>query len=120
MTKIMEYMALGKASVQFDLTEGRRSAGSACLYAVSNDERDFAESILQVLGDPEARAAMGREGCERMAGELEWRYQAPRLLEAYRRALGGSPGDWRFRETIWEPMAASLKGLARRLATSSR
>ena len=29
MNKIMEYMALGKAVVQFDLTEGRVSTGDA-------------------------------------------------------------------------------------------
>src|SRR5690606_17980265 len=33
MNKIMEYMALGKPIVQFDLTEGRRSAQEASLYA---------------------------------------------------------------------------------------
>ena len=32
MNKIMEYMALGKPIVQFDLTEGRVSAGDASLY----------------------------------------------------------------------------------------
>ena len=33
MIKIMEYMALGKPIVQFDLKEGRFSAGEASLYA---------------------------------------------------------------------------------------
>ena len=33
MNKIMEYMALGKPVVQFDLTEGRVSAGEASWYA---------------------------------------------------------------------------------------
>jgi glycosyltransferase involved in cell wall biosynthesis len=33
MNKIMEYMALGKPVVQFDLTEGRFSAQEASLYA---------------------------------------------------------------------------------------
>jgi len=37
MNKIMEYMALGKPIVQFDLTEGRYSAQGASLYARRND-----------------------------------------------------------------------------------
>ena len=42
MNKIMEYMALGKPIVQFDLTEGRFSARDASLYARKNDPRDLA------------------------------------------------------------------------------
>src|SRR5260370_3864011 len=37
MNKIMEYMALAKPIVQFDLTEGRVSAQDASLYARAND-----------------------------------------------------------------------------------
>ena len=36
MNKIMEYLALGKPIVQFDLTEGRFSAQDASLYAKKN------------------------------------------------------------------------------------
>ena len=83
MNKIMEYMALGKAVVQFDLTEGRRSAGEASLYARRDDPADLAARILSLLDDPERRARMGRLGRERVERELEWRHQAPRLLAAY-------------------------------------
>jgi glycosyltransferase involved in cell wall biosynthesis len=37
MNKVMEYMALGKPMVQFDLTEGRFSAQQASVYARRND-----------------------------------------------------------------------------------
>ena len=83
MNKIMEYMALGKPVVQFDLTEGRRSAGEASLYARRDDPADLAARILSLLDDPERRARMGRLGRERVERELEWRHQAPRLLAAY-------------------------------------
>jgi glycosyltransferase involved in cell wall biosynthesis len=43
MNKIMEYMALGKPVVQFDLTEGRVSAGDASWYARPNDVIDLAQ-----------------------------------------------------------------------------
>jgi glycosyltransferase involved in cell wall biosynthesis len=83
MNKIMEYMALGKPIVQFDLTEGRYSAQEASLYAEKNDERDMARKILQLLDDPELRTKMGRFGRSRVENELEWKYEAPKLFAAY-------------------------------------
>lgn len=88
MNKVLEYMALGKPAVQFDLTEGRRSAGGASAYARPNDARHLAETILGLLDDEDSRVRMGREGLRRMADELEWRYQAPRLIQAYDCLLG--------------------------------
>lgn len=85
MNKILEYMALGKPLVQFDLREGRRSAAEASLYVKPNDEIEFAEKILLLLADPELRQKMGAEGLRRMKEELEWRHQAPKLLKAYDR-----------------------------------
>ena len=85
MNKIMEYMALGKPIVQFDLTEGRFSARDASLYAAKNDERDFAEKIIELLDDAERRQRMGEYGRRRVEEELEWKYEAPKLLAAYAR-----------------------------------
>jgi len=84
MNKIMEYMALGKPIVQFDLTEGRYSAQEASLYARRNDPADMAAKILELLDDPERRAAMGAFGRRRVENELEWRYEVPKLRAAYR------------------------------------
>lgn len=89
MNKIMEYMALGKPIVQFDLTEGRFSAQQASLYAINNDPRDMARKILDLLDAPETRRAMGDFGRRRVETELEWRFEAPKLLAAYA-ALGRS------------------------------
>ncbi len=83
MNKIMEYMALGKPIVQFDLTEGRVSAGEASLYAKANDPVDMAEKILELLEDPERRARMGAFGRKRVSEELAWSHEAPKLLAAY-------------------------------------
>jgi len=83
MNKIMEYMALGKPIVQFDLAEGRFSAQHASLYARNNDALNLAEKILELLDDPARRAAMGEFGRGRVANELEWRHEAPKLLAAY-------------------------------------
>jgi glycosyltransferase involved in cell wall biosynthesis len=83
MNKVMEYMALGKPMVQFDLTEGRFSAGQASLYARRNDPVDFAVKIAELLDDPARRAAMGAFGRRRVENELEWAYEAPKLIAAY-------------------------------------
>ncbi|NEO03600.1 MAG: glycosyltransferase family 4 protein, partial [Moorea sp. SIO3I7] len=83
MNKILEYMALGKPIVQFDLREGRHSAGNASVYATPNDELEFAEKILELLKSPQLREKMGAEGRRRMDEMLEWRHQAPKLLDAY-------------------------------------
>jgi glycosyltransferase involved in cell wall biosynthesis len=83
MNKIMEYMALGKPVVQFDLTEGRFSAQEASLYAEKNDPVDMARKIVELLDDPERRARMGEFGRNRVVNELEWDYEAPKLLAAY-------------------------------------
>ena len=83
MNKIMEYMSLGKPIVQFDLTEGRFSAQEASLYAKKNDPVDFAARIVELVDDPAKRKAMGAFGRRRVQDELEWRYEAPKLLAAY-------------------------------------
>lgn len=85
MNKIMEYMALGKPIVQFDLTEGRFSAQEASLYANKNDEKDFARKILELLDDPERRRCMGELGRRRVENKLSWDHEAPKLLQAYSR-----------------------------------
>jgi glycosyltransferase involved in cell wall biosynthesis len=90
MNKIMEYMALAKPIVQFELTEGRFSAREASLYARPNDARDFAEKIVTLLADPEQRERMGRFGRERVERQLSWLYEVPKLLAAYE-ALFASP-----------------------------
>ena len=83
MNKIMEYMSLGKPIVQFDLTEGRFSAQEASVYARRNDPVHFAVKIMDLLDDPEKRKAMGEFGRRRVQDQLEWRYEAPKLLAAY-------------------------------------
>jgi glycosyltransferase involved in cell wall biosynthesis len=87
MNKIMEYMALGKPIVQFDLTEGRFSAGEASLYARNHDTEDFARKILQLADAPEVRERMGMIGRERIDQHFEWRHEVPKLLAAYELAF---------------------------------
>lgn len=87
MFKIMEYMALGKPIVQFDLHEGRVSAGDASLYVASNDATDFAKAIVRLIDDPEMRDQLGRISRQRITKDLSWEAQVPSVLAAYERAL---------------------------------
>ena len=83
MNKIMEYMALKKPIVQFDLTEGRYSAQDASLYAKPNDIIDFAQKITDLLDDPDRREEMAAVGFKRVREVLSWEYEAPKLVAAY-------------------------------------
>ena len=88
MIKIMEYMALGKPIVQFDLKEGRFSAQAASLYAdPQNQVSDFAAKILWLCDHPAEAAQMGEFGRQRVTQELAWDYSVKNLLAAYERAL---------------------------------
>ncbi len=90
MNKIMEYMALGKPIVQFDLTEGRYSAQGASFYARRNDPLDFAAKIVELLDDPVRRAEMGEFGRRRVENELAWNHEAPKLIAAYEALWSGA------------------------------
>lgn len=87
MNKIMEYMAMSKPIVSFDLREARVSAGDAAVYAPANEEPEFAKLISQLLDDPEERARMGKLGQERVSGPLAWGNSQKALLAAYAKAL---------------------------------
>ncbi|MCG8615349.1 MAG: glycosyltransferase family 4 protein [Desulfobacterales bacterium] len=83
MNKIMEYMALRKAIVQYDLTEGRFSARKASMYAEKNNPGDMAEKIVYLLENPEVREEMADYGNRRVMEELHWGIEAPKYLGVY-------------------------------------
>lgn len=83
MNKILEYMALGRPIVQFDVQEGRFSAQDASRYARPNDAISLADEIETVLLDPALASEMGEFGRVRFASELCWEAQATQLIRAY-------------------------------------
>lgn len=87
MNKIMEYMALEKPIVQYDLAEGRVSAQDASLYARCTEPEHFADLILELLADPDRRRKMGEYGRRRVVDELSWDAERPKLLAAYDRVF---------------------------------
>jgi glycosyltransferase involved in cell wall biosynthesis len=83
MNKIMEYMALRKPVVQYDLKEGRFSAQEASLYAECGDTIDFSNKIIQLNDDPELRTKMGAFAYNRVLNELSWDYEKEKLIKFY-------------------------------------
>jgi glycosyltransferase involved in cell wall biosynthesis len=81
--KVMEYMALGKPLVSFDLRETRVSAGEAALYVRPNQEAEFAEAVARLMDDPAARTRMAAVGRARIQNELGWQVTSQNLLAAY-------------------------------------
>ena len=98
MNKLFEYMMLGIPFVQFDLKEGRRTAGDAALYAKDNDPVDLAANMLQIADDAGLRSELAERGQNRARGMLRWDAEGEQLLKAYRLALG---------ETVAEPATAA-------------
>jgi glycosyltransferase involved in cell wall biosynthesis len=83
MVKTMEYMAMGKPTVAFDLAETRFSAQDAALYATPNLVEDFAGKIETLLADKELRLRMGAFGRKRIEELLNWENDKQNLLQAY-------------------------------------
>lgn len=90
MNKIMEYMALKKPLVQYDLKEGKISAQKASLYAENTSPESFAEKIIYLLDNETLRKEMGEFGYKRVVNELSWEYESDKLLNFYNEILNHS------------------------------
>lgn len=83
MNKTLEYMAMGKPQVAFDLAEMRVSAAEAAVYAKPNDVDDFANRLIELLDDPGLRLTMSRVARRRIEEKLGWEHTHVNLLNAY-------------------------------------
>jgi glycosyltransferase involved in cell wall biosynthesis len=92
MQKTLEYMAMGKPVVAFDLLETRVSAGDAALYAENNDERAFGDRIAELLDSVDLRRQLGQRGRARILDGLSWDHSKEHLWRAYERALRRTGG----------------------------
>lgn len=87
MNKIMEYMALKKPIVQFDLKEGRFSAQEASLYIKDENLEVFADKLCLLMNDAQLRIKMGEYGFSRIKNNLSWKYEELKLIELYSKVL---------------------------------
>ena len=91
--KIVEYMAMSRPVVGFDLTESRYTAGDAAVYATPNDTEEFGDKIVELLDDPDRRKQMGECGKRRVEEALSWSHSKRLLLTAYEAALKSGSGS---------------------------
>jgi glycosyltransferase involved in cell wall biosynthesis len=91
--KVMEYMALGKPIVSFDLKETRTSALEAAVYVPPNDEAEFARAIARLMDDPALRQKMGEYGKARVQDHLSWDVTSQNLIRAYDQLFGRTPSQ---------------------------
>jgi glycosyltransferase involved in cell wall biosynthesis len=85
--KVMEYMALGKPIISFDLKETRFSAQKAAIYVPPNDEEKFAKAIVTLMDNPDIRSKMGAFGKKRIKEELAWQHVSKDLISGYEKLL---------------------------------
>lgn len=83
MNKIMEYMALSKPIIQYQLTEGKVSAQESSLYAERNNIIDFCDKILILIKDEKKRKNMGEYGRQRIEKYLNWDIEKKKYIKAY-------------------------------------
>jgi glycosyltransferase involved in cell wall biosynthesis len=85
MNKVIEYMALGRPVVSFDLRENRVTGGDVAVFADEATPVGLAAAIQSLLDDPERSRRLGSAGRERFETALTWEQSAPELLRAYAR-----------------------------------
>ncbi|GCE25386.1 glycosyltransferase WbuB [Dictyobacter alpinus] len=100
MLKTMEYMAMGRPIVAFDLLETRYSAQDAALYATPNRVEDFADKIEMLLEDEQLRQTMGAYGRKRVEDELSWNQTHKHLLYAYEQLFSKNEAMSSSREAV--------------------
>ncbi len=86
-TKVLDYMAIGKPIVQFPLREMHGICGDAAVYARDGDCSDLADQIAALLDDPQRRERLAEASRSRMLDGRMWPDQVASLREVMETAL---------------------------------
>ena len=90
MNKLMEYMAMRKPTVAYDMPETRVSGGDAVHYVRPDASvEDLADAVLTLVDDANRRTALATEARHRIETVLAWEHQSPHLLSVYERLFPG-------------------------------
>lgn len=89
MNKLMEYMALGKAAVAFDMPETRISGGDTVTYVPGDSADALARAVLTLADDPERCRSLGAAARHRIETTLAWEHQAKNLTDVYQKLFPG-------------------------------
>ena len=88
MVKVVDYLAMGRGVVAFDLRETRSVAGDAAVIASPATAEGLAQTLVGVMRDPELARRLGEAGAARVAAiGLDWSRSASALAGGYARLL---------------------------------
>jgi glycosyltransferase involved in cell wall biosynthesis len=80
--KALEYMSFGLAFAAFDLSESRKLAGEAAVFAPAGDVDALARALVDLIDDEPRRTALGAAGRRRVQESLSWERQEAAYLAA--------------------------------------
>lgn len=93
MVKILDYMAIGRGCLAFELTETKRLGGDAVRFAPSAGAEGLATALREVLRQPKEALLLGELGRQRIdALRLNWERSGALLVDAYEALLESRPG----------------------------
>ena len=72
MNKLMEYIAMGKPSIAYDMLETRKSGGEAVVYVSEASATALSEAVIALADDAERRRSLGVLARLRIEQELSW------------------------------------------------
>jgi phosphatidylinositol alpha-mannosyltransferase len=86
---LLEAMACGRPLVVSDITGFRElvNGGTEAVLTRKNDPAAWSRAIIDLIGLPEQRAAMGAAGVAK-AQDYAWPLVAERVMAVYRRVMG--------------------------------
>lgn len=87
MNKLMEYMALGKAVIAYDMPETKVSGGAAIDYVNGETAQDLATAIVALADDSVRRSELGAAARKRIEEHLSWERKRVTLAAVYRQVL---------------------------------
>lgn len=89
--KLMEYMAMGKAPVAFDMAETRVSGADTVTYVdPSLGAAGLADAVIALADDKARRERLGKAARKRIEEVLCWEKQAHTLMKVYNRLFPGA------------------------------
>ena len=86
--KLLNYMACGLAVVATDTAVNRELLGAAGVYTPVGDPQALAARLVELLGAPERRRALGTALRQRAKSCFDWPVLTERLIEVYRSVAG--------------------------------
>ncbi len=90
--KIINYMGAGLPVACFDNVNNRTFLGDTGAFAPEPTPQGLAQAILELLADPEARAAKGAAARRRVEEKFSWEAGGRVYEEVFQRALAQRPG----------------------------